>query len=100
MRSNSSPTAGGAAARSPSAHYDLVLMDIQMPEMDGVDGDAGDPQLPGPAGRIPIIAVSANVLPEQREAYLAAGMNDHVTKPIDQERLAAAIAGVMGREVV
>jgi CheY-like chemotaxis protein len=74
------------------AQYDLVLMDIQMPEMDGVAATQAIRRLPGPAGRVPIISVSANVLTEQRTAYLAAGMTDHVAKPIDQARLAAAIA--------
>ncbi|MDH5537891.1 MAG: ATP-binding protein [Rhizobacter sp.] len=78
------------------AQYDLVLMDIQMPEMDGVSATRAIRQLPGPVGRVPIVSVSANVFSDQREAYLAAGMNDHVTKPIDQARLAAAIAGAVG----
>ena len=77
------------------SHYDLVLMDIQMPEMDGVAATRAIRRLPGAVGRVPIISVSANVFAEQRAAYLGAGMNDHVTKPIDQDRLAAAIAGAV-----
>jgi signal transduction histidine kinase/ActR/RegA family two-component response regulator len=77
-----------------TAPYDLVLMDIQMPEMDGVEATRSIRQLPGPAARVPIIAVSANVLPEQRESYLAAGMDGYVSKPVDRNRLHAAIAGL------
>lgn len=71
--------------------YDLVPMDIQMPEMDGIAATHAIRQLPGALGRIPIVAVSANVLPEQRAAYREAGMADLVTKPIDLARLAEAI---------
>jgi signal transduction histidine kinase len=78
------------------SQYDVVLMDIQMPEMDGVSAARAIRQLPGAVGQVPIISVSANVLPEQRAAYLAAGMNDHVAKPIDQARLAASIAAAVG----
>ena len=73
------------------AAYDLVLMDIQMPEMDGVAATQAIRRLPGPLARVPIIAVSANVLPEQRSAYLAAGMNDYLAKPFDREQLQALI---------
>jgi len=71
--------------------YDLVLMDIQMPEMDGVSAACAIRRLPGTAGRLPIISISANVLPEQRAVYTTAGMNDHVAKPIDKVLLTAAI---------
>ncbi len=78
------------------AHYDLVLMDIQVPEMDGVSATRAIRKLPGAAGRVPIISVSANVFADQLATYRAAGMNDHVAKPIDQGRLAAAIAAAIG----
>jgi signal transduction histidine kinase len=77
--------------------YDIVLMDIQMPELDGVSATQTIRQWPGELGRIPIIAVSANVLPEQRAAYLAAGMDDHVPKPVSEARLQAAIEGAARR---
>ncbi len=72
--------------------YDLVLMDIQMPEMDGVSATRAIRALPGRVGRVPIVAVSANVLADQHAAYREAGMDDLVPKPIDQARLARAIA--------
>jgi CheY-like chemotaxis protein len=73
------------------AQYDLVLMDIQMPEMDGQAAAQAIRALPGPQGRLPIIAMTANAMPEERRAYLAAGMNEHVTKPINPHLLAEAI---------
>ncbi|WP_395703335.1 ATP-binding protein [Aquabacterium sp.] len=75
-----------------AAQYDLVLMDIQMPEMDGQAAAQAIRALPGPLGRLPIIAMTANAMAEEREAYLAAGMNEHVTKPINPHLLAEAIA--------
>jgi len=71
--------------------YDLVLMDVQMPEMDGISATKAIRQLPGPERDLPIIALTANALVGQRETYLAAGMNDYVTKPIQPPLLFAAI---------
>jgi CheY-like chemotaxis protein len=53
--------------------------------------------MPGPAGRVPILAVTANALPEDIEASMAAGMDGHVTKPIELQALLAAIAGALDR---
>lgn len=77
--------------------FDLVLMDIQMPELDGVATARAIRRLDGAAGRVPVVAVSANVLAEQRAGYRDAGMDDLVTKPIDIDRLADAIRGAVGR---
>ncbi len=72
--------------------FDLVLMDIQMPEMDGVQTTQEIRKLAGPVGDIPIIALTANAMTGHREEYLVAGMNDYVTKPIDPKKLWHAIA--------
>ncbi|WP_244423194.1 response regulator [Bradyrhizobium sp. ORS 375] len=72
--------------------YDLVLMDMQMPEMDGITASRLIRAIDGPVRNVPIIALTANALVGQREICLAAGMNDFVTKPIRPEALQAAIA--------
>ncbi len=71
--------------------YDLVLMDIRMPVMSGVDATRRIRAMPEPACRTPIIAMTANTLPGDRERYLAAGMNEYVPKPIDFEDLLGKI---------
>ncbi|MFO1327707.1 MAG: response regulator [Rubrivivax sp.] len=78
-----------AVAKAMATPYDLVLMDMQMPELDGLDATrrlraAGQHELP-------IVAMTANAFGEDRAACLAAGMNDHVAKPVDPGRLYAAL---------
>ncbi len=71
--------------------FDLVLMDVQMPGMDGMTATRHIRALPGPVSRLPVIALTANVLPEQVSAFHDAGMDDHVGKPFDRERLYATV---------
>jgi signal transduction histidine kinase/FixJ family two-component response regulator len=68
-------------------NYDVVLMDIQMPVMDGVTATRLIRQMDRPAARIPIIAMSANVLPDQVRRYKESGMNDHIGKPFKRAEL-------------
>ena len=84
-----------AVRQIQAAHYDVVLMDIQMPEMDGETAVRTIRALPSPAARTPIIALTANAMVEDREAYLRAGMDDYVAKPINARQLSAAIARVI-----
>jgi signal transduction histidine kinase/DNA-binding response OmpR family regulator len=71
--------------------YDAVLMDIRMPELDGVGATQRIRKLPGAAGRVPIIAMTANAMAGDRERYLASGMDDYVSKPVDGRTLVAAV---------
>ena len=75
--------------------FDLVLMDVQMPGMDGMSATRAIRALGSPAAAVPVVAMTANVLPEQVEAYRAAGMDGHVGKPFDRETLLAAVARML-----
>jgi signal transduction histidine kinase/DNA-binding response OmpR family regulator len=76
------------AARRPAA-FDLILMDVQMPVMDGIEATRRIRR--GPYAALPIIAMSAGVTPNERERCLAAGMNDFVAKPLDAAGLVQTI---------
>jgi len=80
--------------------FDIILMDIQMPEMDGLEATRAirqdktgdfDPQ-------IPIVALTAHALKGDRETFLRAGMNEYLSKPVSPESLAAALSRAMGRQ--
>lgn len=77
--------------------YDLVLMDIQMPGMDGIEATRRIRAMDGPTGSTPILAVTANVLADQRTSYVDAGMDGVVAKPVSAGALLAEIARVTER---
>jgi CheY-like chemotaxis protein len=84
------------AAKSAGAPYDLVLMDVQMPQLDGIETtrrirshEAGQPGRP-----TPILALTANTLVEDRYACFEAGMDGFLIKPLDRDKLADALAGL------
>ncbi|MEE3623308.1 ATP-binding protein [Nitrospirillum sp. BR 11752] len=84
--------AAGAAIALGDPPVDLVLMDIQMAGLDGLEATrrirAGEP----PGRRVPVIAMTANAMVGMREEYLAAGMDDYVSKPFDQNRFLDLVA--------
>ncbi|MDE2184266.1 MAG: response regulator [Alphaproteobacteria bacterium] len=78
-------------------HYDAVLMDVQMPELDGIEATKQIRALPAPACTTYVIAMTANAMEGSREEYLAAGMNDYIAKPVDAKQLLAKLADLAGR---
>ena len=74
-----------------SRPYACVLMDVQMPEMDGIEATRHIRGSPGPAAEVPIIAMTANAMKGDEQIFLAAGMNGYVPKPIDRAELLAAL---------
>lgn len=83
---------GAAAIEAVRTHrYDLILMDMQMPELDGISATRAIRDPAGLALQIPIVALTGNAVIGERENCLAAGMNGYLTKPIDPDALFAAI---------
>jgi len=80
-----------AVEAARTGRFDLILMDIRMPRMDGVAATRAIRALPGQIGAVPIIALTANADPDDAEAYLAAGMNGVVEKPMKPEHLLLAL---------
>ena len=81
-----------AVAAVRDADYDVVLMDVQMPDLGGLEATREIRALPAPKSRIRIIALTAHAMAGAREEYLTAGMDDFVAKPIDSALLLAKLA--------
>ncbi|MPQ70145.1 PAS domain S-box protein [Pseudomonas sp. MWU12-2323] len=88
---------GVSQVMSASTPFDAVLMDIQMPDIDGLEATRRIRRHPHFA-LLPILAMTANASSSDREACMAAGMNDHVSKPIDLEQLVLKLRVQTGRE--
>ncbi len=78
-----------------AGYYDLVLMDIQMPNMNGIKAASVIRSMPDESkSQIPILAMTANAFEEDKQNALAAGMNDHIAKPIDVNKFMETLAGI------
>jgi two-component system, sensor histidine kinase and response regulator len=84
-------------ARLSQDRYDVILMDVQMPHMDGFETTRRIRQQSGHARSIPIVAMTAHALPDDRDRCLAAGMDVYVSKPIRVPVLMAAVASALGQ---
>lgn len=80
-----------ALERVAAENFDVILMDCQMPEMDGISATRAIRARSDARGRIPIIALTANTQPQDRDRAFAAGMNDYLMKPLRADDLLAAI---------
>ena len=81
--------------RNQAEYYDMILMDIQMPHMDGYEATKVIRRLEDRRAEIPIVAMTANAFEEDRKAAFAAGMNGHVAKPIEISRLLETMAELL-----
>ena len=79
--------------------FDVILMDVHMPRMDGVEATRTIRELSDERAKIPIVALTANAMKGDREAYLAKGMDGYVSKPIDVAELGRVLAELTGGEV-
>jgi PAS domain S-box-containing protein len=88
---------GVAAVQAAPDGFDAVLMDLQMPVMDGLTATAALRALPGGA-RLPIVAMTANAMEGDRQACLAAGMSEHISKPFELDLVVRVLMRLTGRE--
>ena len=87
-----------AVAAAEATAYDMICMDMSMPEMDGLEATRAIRRGSGPCRAVPIIAMTANAFPEDVEACRAAGMNDFVSKPVSKPTLMNALLRAMASE--
>lgn len=87
-----------AVEMAKGGRYDLILMDIKMPRMDGIAATRAIREMGGRAGGVPIVALTANADPADVQTYIAAGMQDVVEKPIKPERLATVLSALLGED--
>lgn len=83
----------------PADHYDLILMDIQMPNKNGYEASRAIREMTGPKSRIPIIAMTANAFDEDKKKAMGAGMNAHIAKPFDIQVLLDTMEQLISKKV-
>jgi CheY-like chemotaxis protein len=84
---------------APAGYYDVILMDIQMPHMDGYEATKQIRALDDPEkAKIPVVAVTANVFEEDKKAALAAGMNGHLAKPYEIPQIMKTLADILKKK--
>jgi CheY-like chemotaxis protein/HPt (histidine-containing phosphotransfer) domain-containing protein len=86
-----------AVAAVRKSDFDVVLMDVQMPVLDGVQATKQIRALPPPRNAVPIVALTAHAMAGAREEYLACGMDDYLSKPLEPDALFAALARASAR---
>ncbi|MFC3050878.1 ATP-binding protein [Kordiimonas pumila] len=88
-----------ACIKAESDHYDLILMDVHMPVLGGIDATKWIRAIDNDKADLPIIGCTADAFPEQLEKFRASGMNDVVTKPINKRELLSVINRVLKKEI-
>jgi len=88
-----------AVAAASELNYDIILMDISMPEMDGMEATQKIRALPSGVNGIPIVALTAHALPGDKKRFLSAGMNDYLTKPVNRAEMLDRIARWVGQKM-
>lgn len=91
------PDGEQAFAAASASQFDVILMDISMPGTDGIEATRLIRKLPAPASEVPIVAMTAHALPGDRERFLAAGMDNCITKPIRKSILLNAVFDSMAK---
>ena len=91
---------GHEAVAAAAGHaFDLALMDVRMPRMDGLEATRRIRALPGRSGAVPIVAMTADAMPEDVARCLAAGMNGHLAKPVSQAALFAIVSRALAGDL-
>ena len=87
--------------KMPAGTYDMILMDIQMPQMDGYKATQVIRRLPDKdKACIPIVAMTANAFEEDKRKAIAVGMNGHIAKPIQVDKLLSTLKAVLTERVI
>ena len=91
---------GHEAVQAAAAHtVDLALMDVRMPRMDGLEATRRIRALPEASGAVPVVAMTADAMPEDVARCLAAGMNGHLAKPVSQAALFAIVSRALAGDL-